>query len=186
MTADLDFPFNGTHGCWLQNVMAGHMSVRRSKALCIGGFDKNFQGVAYRFETEFAQRINRSGGRIRFCPEASIKHLRAARGGTRIHGNHLVSASPTHGVGDYYYALLHGWNSESVRYMSRRVVSEVVTRFHARHPWYIPVKLLGEARAFVWAMKLKRQGQALLSSPHSAAIDAAPPMAAKRQHRLER
>jgi GT2 family glycosyltransferase len=171
LTMDFEFPFHCTRGCWLQNAMSGHMSVRRQQVMAIGGFDENFKGAAYRFDTEFARRVIRAGGRIRFCPEASIQHLRVARGGTRIQGNHLASASPHHGVGDYYYAMLHGWSPESVRYMSRRAVREVATRFHLRHPWYIPVKLLGEARAFLWALDLKRQGQALLCPSSTAADD---------------
>ena len=165
LTADFDFPFHSTHPCWLRNAMAGHMSVRRDLTIRVGGFDENFMGVAYRFETEFARRVIRAGGQIRFCPEASIQHLRAARGGTRTEGNHLASASPNHGVGDYYFAMLQGWSTETAAYMAWRMIREVATRFHLRHPWYIPVKLLGEMRAIRWASQLKRQGQALLQLP---------------------
>jgi GT2 family glycosyltransferase len=171
LKADFDFPFHSTHACWLQNAMSGHMSVRHEQAMRIGGFDENFKGAAYRFDTEFAKRVIRSGGRIRFCPEASIRHLRVERGGTRIRGNHLASPSPHHGVGDYYYAMLQGWSPETVRYMSRRAVREVATRFHLRHPWYMPVKLVGEARAFLWALELKRQGPALIHASNTAAAD---------------
>lgn len=144
--------------------MSGHMSVERELSVEIGGFDENFQGAAYRFDTEFARRAIRHGARVRFCPEASLRHLRAERGGTRVHGNHLASADPIHGVGDYYFALLHGWNPSTAWYMARRMVREVATRFHLRHPWFIPVKLVGEVRAFLWALKLKRQGPRHLAS----------------------
>lgn len=165
LTADFAFPFHSTKSCWLQNAMAGHMSVRRELAIRVGGFDENFVGAAYRFETEFARRVIRAEGQIRFCPEASIQHLRAARGGTRSHGNHLASASPAHGVGDYYFAMRQGWTTETVAYMMRRTIREVATRFHLRHPWYIPVKLFGELRAIIWAFQLERQGPALLEVP---------------------
>ena len=56
-------------------------------------------GFAYRFETEFARRLVTGGGKIRFEPDASIRHLKAERGGTRSAGGHMTSPSPLHGVG---------------------------------------------------------------------------------------
>lgn len=156
---DLDFRFNGVSPAWVTNVMAGNLSVLREKALASGGFDENFiPPVSYRFETEFAKRLIAAGGRIRFEPAASIRHLRAPCGGTRSRGSHLTSASPVHGVGDYYYALRCGRRWERVAYMARRPLREVCTRFHLRHPWYIPVKVAGELRALWWAFRLYRAG----------------------------
>ena len=157
LRADLEFPFFRSEADWVSNVMAGNLSVKRDYALKIGGFDENFIGVAYRFETEFARRLIAGGGKIRFCPEASINHLRAERGGTRSTGSHLTSADPKYGVGDYYFALLSGASfPEKADYIGRRPFREVTTRFHLRNPWYIPLKLLGECRAFVWALSLWR------------------------------
>lgn len=165
LRADFDFPFHSTCRADLENAMAGHMSVVRDRALEVGGFDENFRGTAYRFETEFARRIRRSGGKIVFEPAASIRHLRSERGGTRVHGNHLASASPIHGVGDYYFALQQGVDFDSARYIGRRLLREVCTRFHLRHPWYIPVKVVGELRALCWAWQLRCSGPALIKDP---------------------
>jgi GT2 family glycosyltransferase len=165
LTADLQFPFHSNQPAVICNVMSGHMSVARDFAVELGGFDENFFGAAYRFDTEFGRRVNRAGGQVRFEPSASIRHLRAERGGTRVQGNHLASASPMHGVGDYYFALLQGIDAEVLGYCGYRLVREVCTRFHLKHPWYIPVKLLGEVRALLWAIQLKAQGQALLKPP---------------------
>jgi len=163
LTGDLGFRFNGATPAWVTNVMAGNLCVKRERALAVGGFDANFTPpVAYRFETEFAKRVIAAGGRIWFEPTASIRHLRAARGGTRSQGSHLTSASPVHGVGDYYYALRCGRGWERVWYVARRPFREVRTRFHLRHPWYIPVKLIGEARAMLLALRLWRRGPKLL------------------------
>jgi glycosyltransferase involved in cell wall biosynthesis len=159
----LDFPFNSSRPAWVDNVMAGNLSVRRDAAIAVGGFDENFVGSAYRFETEFARRFVRSGRRIRFHPAASIRHLRAARGGTRSTGSHLTSASPKHGVGDHYFALLNAAPLAAGLYMARRAIREVCTRFHLGHPWYIPVKFVGELRAAVMALQLYRGGQKLLA-----------------------
>jgi GT2 family glycosyltransferase len=142
--------------------MAGNLSVKKDRALEIGGFDENFLGVAYRFETDFARRIIQAGGKIRFEPRASIRHLRAATGGTRKHGNHLTSPSPLHGVGDYYFALKQGTDIQALLYILRRLVREVSTRFHLRHPWYIPVKLLGEFLGLMLAVVLRIRGPRLI------------------------
>lgn len=152
---DEDFPFHSNRDSVVHNVMAGNLCVNRQRALSIGGFDENFQGAAYRFETEFARRVEQAGGSIHFLGGAGIDHLRVEKGGTRSSGSHLTSASPRHGVGDHYYALLHGgnwWQANS--YCIRRIFREVRTRFHLTHPWWIPVKLVGEIRAYAQARRL--------------------------------
>jgi GT2 family glycosyltransferase len=164
LKADLDFPFWSTETATVANVMAGNLSVRREQALNIGGFDENFIGAAYRFETDFCRRLLAAGGEVRFEPSASIRHLRAQRGGTRREGSHLTSASPRHGMGDYYFALRSGLSLETAGYMLRRPFREVCTRFHLRRPWYIPVKLVGESRAFWAALTAYRRGPQLLCS----------------------
>lgn len=163
LRADLDFPFWSTAGATVSNVMAGNLSVHKVRALQVGGFDENFSGSAYRFETEFCRRMLAGGGEVQFEPAASLRHLRAERGGTRRGGSHLTSASPRHGMGDYYFALQSGVSLESVGYMLRRPFREVRTRFHVKRPWYIPVKLVGEVRAFWAAYGAWRRGPQLLS-----------------------
>jgi GT2 family glycosyltransferase len=157
---DLTFPYNQNRGDWVDNVMAGNLSVRREAALRIGGFDENFLGVAYRFETDFARRILAAGGRIWFEPSASIRHLQAPSGGTRSHGSHLTSASAAHSVGDYYFALVT-LDKARWRYVIERMLRSVRTRFHATHPWWIPVKLIGELRGLLLALELRRRGRRL-------------------------
>jgi GT2 family glycosyltransferase len=160
--ADLQFCFRSTHPATVRNVMAGNLSVKRAAALAAGGFDENFVGVAYRFETEFARRLSRTQGIIHYEPSASIRHLAAARGGTRSFGKHLTSARPEHSVGDYYFAMLEGSPGEAAVYCLTRFFRSVRTKFHLTHPWWIPVKLLGELRGFLWAVRLRLAGQGLL------------------------
>jgi len=162
---DLDFAFNGTEPAWIENVMAGNLSLKREQALVLGGFDERFPPpVASRFETEFAKRLVAASGRIYFAPKASIHHLAATSGGTRSRGSHLTSASPRYGVGDCYYALRCGRGWDRVWYLLRKPFREVRTRFHLRHPWWIPVKLIGEMRAFLMAWNLSRKSPLLLIS----------------------
>lgn len=169
LRADLEFPFWSTETCQVANVMAGNLSVRRDRAVAVGGFDENFSGSAYRFETEFSRRLLAAGGEVHFEPAAGLRHLRAKRGGTRIGGSHIASASPRHGMGDYYFALQSGLTLDSATYMLARPFREVRTRFHLRHPWYIPVKLVGEIRAFAAAVVAYRRGPRLLDFRDSEA-----------------
>lgn len=161
--ADFHFPFRSATPGWIANGMSGNLSVRRDRALAIGGFDENFlPPVSYRFDNDFCRRIVRAGGKIYFDPEARIHHLRAERGGTRSSGSHLTSASPKHGQGDYYFALKQGLSMSAIGYLLRRPFREVRTRFHLRHPWWIPVKLLGEFRALLQAVSLHIKGPTYL------------------------
>ncbi len=144
----LDFPFYSIEGTFIENAMAGNLSVRRQRFIQLGGFDENFTPpVASRFETEFAKRLVRRGGKIWFEPEASIRHLRVSTGGTRSLGSHLTSISPVYGAGDYYYAFRCARGMERLKYILKRPFREIRTKFHLKHPWYIPVKLIGEFRA---------------------------------------
>ena len=164
--ADFNFPFRSATPAWVSNGMSGNLSFRRENALQIGGFDEHFlPPVSYHFDADFCKRLHAAGGRIRFVPEARIHHLRAQRGGTRSIGSHLTSASPIHGQGAYYFALRRGLNLATITFILRRPVREVCTRFHLRHPWWIPVKLFGELRAFLQALNLARRGPQLMALP---------------------
>jgi GT2 family glycosyltransferase len=161
--AYLDFSFCYSKTTFIENGISCNLSMRRQQALAVGGFDENFEGAAYRYETEFCRRLCRGGGRILFEPRASVHHLRAPRGGTRSGGGHMTSASGAHGVGDYYFALLEHGGPAAWAYLARRPWREVATRFHLRHPWWIPVKLIGEMRGFLRALQLAAHGPRRLS-----------------------
>jgi GT2 family glycosyltransferase len=154
---DLGFRFNSTRRSEVANCIACNLSVRRPFALVVGGFDENFVSVAFRFETEFSRRLVRHGGRVVFDPRASLRHLQAPRGGTRAYGLRLRTARPDHTVGDYYFALREG-GLGAVSYILWRPLRQVRTRFHLKHPWWIPVKLVSEIRGFLWALRLACRG----------------------------
>jgi GT2 family glycosyltransferase len=161
---DLEFPFNGDRRRQVFNCIAANLSVRTDRALQAGGFDESFLGVAYRFETEFCRRLIRMGGKVFFDPAASVRHLRAARGGTRAWGCHLRSGSPAHSVGDYYFAFRESTGSERIAYVMGRLLRSIRTRYHLRHPWWIPVKLTGEVRGLWQAYRLSRESPRLLAA----------------------
>ena len=152
--------------------MGGNFSIKRETALRLGGFDENFVQVAYRFESEFSDRATTAGEKILFEPAASIRHLKEARGGTRVYGEHLTTIRPGHSVGPYYY-LLH---SSLVQHRLRRIVSRplraIGTRHHLRRPWWIPVTLIAEMLGFCWAVSLYLRGPRLLESSERRAKSA--------------
>ncbi len=161
---DLLFPFNSDLPCFVHNCIGCNLSVRRDRILSIGGFDENFVDVAYRYETEFARRVWQRGGQVLFEPAASIRHLRASRGGTRSYGNHLQSMRPAHSVGDYYFALSQGLSADSAIYCLHRLARSTTTRYHLSHPWWIVPKLLGELWGLLYAVRLAMAGPKLLHS----------------------
>ena len=156
----LQFRFNSSIGAPTRNAMAGNLSVARHVALEVGGFDENYIGAAYRFETDFAYRLAEAGHEIWFEPEASLRHLKLATGGLRAFGEHLSSAGPEHSVGDYYFALRHA--GSPLAYSVRRLKQNVITRHHLRHPWTIPTKIVGEVRGMLLARRLIEEGPRLL------------------------
>ena len=160
---DLEFHFSHDSARFVANVMAGNLSVKRDRAIAAGGFDENFVGAGYRFETDFALRIAAAGGKIWFAPDATLRHLKLSSGGLRSFGDHRSSPSPAHSVGDYYFAIHH--RPPLGRYALRRLRRNVATRYHLRHPWTIPAKLIGELRGLILARRLARSGRRLIRSP---------------------
>jgi GT2 family glycosyltransferase len=140
-----------------------NFSVERSFAVEIGGFDERFVGAAYRYEADFAARARAAGGRIWFAPRASLRHLRAPRGGTRAHGSHLETFRPVHSVGEYYHLLRNRPSGAALRVLTRPWRS-VVTRHHLRRPWWIPVTLAAELAGLVWAAYLALAPRRLLTT----------------------
>jgi glycosyltransferase involved in cell wall biosynthesis len=76
--------FNYLHAEYTDTAPGGNMSVKRRKALAVGGFDTNFLRSQHREESEFSARYYRAGNKFYFEPKASVVHLLAPSGGTRI------------------------------------------------------------------------------------------------------
>lgn len=58
-----------------------NMSFRRKLYDQLGGFDQNYTGSGFRFETDFSMSIRKLGYRIVFDPEASLVHRYGSPGG---------------------------------------------------------------------------------------------------------
>jgi GT2 family glycosyltransferase len=150
--------FASTERREIEGFMGGNFSLRRDDALELGGFDENFVRVAYNFEREFADRWRGQGGKILFSPDAAIRHLKAASGGTRTFGEHLTTFLPAHSVGAYYYLLRGRRGQARAREFFGRPIRAVMTRHHLRRPWWIPLTLVAEFTGMLWALALYVRG----------------------------
>ncbi len=89
--------FNSTVAGDVLHAPGGNTSVLRRAALEVGLFEPAFGGTALREETDFYLRLRRLGYRIKFEPEASLRHLALTSGGC---GNRRTDMQ-------WYYWLAH-------------------------------------------------------------------------------
>ena len=157
------FRFCSTRPRFISELMGGNFSIKRKLALELGGFDENFVQVAYRFEAEFAERALARGEKIYFEPAASIRHLKASRGGTRAYGHHLTTIRPGHAVGAYYYLLRSKTSNRLVKILARPLRA-IRTRHHLSRPWWIPPTLIAEGLGLIWAILLAIRGPRLITN----------------------
>lgn len=155
---DYAVEFNAAYDqpCDILSLMAGNFAIRRQTYLDVGGMDERFFGPCYRLETELSHRIyHRTGRRVRFVPEASLRHLQAG-GGTRAFGTKDTWKHIGGSVGDYYFALrsLPAW--AALKHCGRRLLRAPLNRETIQRPWVIPSLFLRELVAWSWAL-----GQAL-------------------------
>ena len=158
-----EFLFRSSRRQNISELMGGNFSIKRELALKLGGFDENFVHVAYRFEAEFASRALAAGEKILFEPAASIRHLRASKGGTRSYGEHLTTIKPSHSVGAYYYFIRARSVPRRIAGIALRPFRAVRTRHHLLHPWWIPATLIAELLGFIWALFLALRGPRLMT-----------------------
>jgi glycosyltransferase involved in cell wall biosynthesis len=158
---DGPFGFNSLQPRSLDEFMGGNVCLPREAALALGGFDRNFVRVAYRFEAEFAHRWRQAGHRIAYEPGALIHHLKAERGGTRSFGHHLTTLRPDHAVGRYYFLLRTQPLPAALGASGRELARSVRSRHHLRRPWWIPLTLTAELRGLAWALRLYAHGPRL-------------------------
>ena len=157
------FRFRSNRSQHITEIMGGNFSIKRELAMQLGGFDENFVHVAYRFESEFANRALQVGEKILFEPAASIRHLKATAGGTRSFGHHLTTIKPSHSVGEYYYLFQAKGLTNRLYKILARPLRSIKTRHHLKHPWWILPTLIAEAVGLIWAVFLALRGPRLIA-----------------------
>ena len=68
----------------VDHLSGANMSFRRELFERLGGFDENYAGNCYRFETEWGVRVRHAGFVLLFDPCAVVAHRRAIVGGNRL------------------------------------------------------------------------------------------------------
>lgn len=76
--------FNGLERVEIDFAQGANMSFLRTALLEVGGFDQEFDGNGYFFETDGCLRVLAAGYRMVFDPRAELVHLMAGAGGARI------------------------------------------------------------------------------------------------------
>lgn len=142
------FNFASRHAGELVSVMAGNFAIRRDVFFEVGGMDEAFRGGAYRCDAEVGYRLlARTKRRVRFVPEASVRHLHE-EGGTRAHGHKDTWAAIESAIGDYYLGFRCFPPGKAALHAMRRVGRAPFNRNTLKHPWLIVSVLLREVVAF--------------------------------------
>jgi len=146
---DLGMGFDAAYDreCEIMSLMAGNYAMRRETYLAIGGMDENFRGWNYRNDAEMAYRIlARTGKKVRFIPEATLRHLLAG-GGNRAFGAKDTWGNIGSSIGDYYFALKWLRGTERLGHIARRLVRAPLNRNTVKKPWLIVSLALREVVA---------------------------------------
>lgn len=160
---DAPFLFNSLTRKEVERFIGCNVSLPRKLAIKIGGFDTNFVKVAYHFEAEFAYRWMQRGYKILYEPNALIHHLKTERGGTRSYGLHLKTTKPNHAVGRYYFNFCTRSPKAAILRSVKDCAKSILTKHHARYPYWIPLTFIAEIKGFIWAMMLFRTGRGLIN-----------------------
>lgn len=78
-----NFDLSGT--CVINSPRGCNLALHRRRTMELGGFDENFQGNQWGFETEFGLRLQQRGLLGRYCGTAAVLHTQTALGGTRTY-----------------------------------------------------------------------------------------------------
>jgi GT2 family glycosyltransferase len=149
---DVRFDSAYDKACEILSLMAGNFAMPTEVFVAVGGMDENFAGNNYRNDAELAYRIFRkTGRRVRFVPEASLRHLLAG-GGNRAFGAKDTWTAIGGSIGDYYFAWRCLPTHRAIGHTLRRLAKEPLNRYTLRHPWRIPWLQLREVVALAVAL----------------------------------
>ncbi len=152
--SDFGHDFNTAYDqpCDILGPIGCNFGIRRTTYFAVGGMDENFSGSTYRNEAEMSYRIfRRTGVKVRFVPEAGLRHLKA-EGGTRAFGAKDTWGHIGGSIGDYYFALRSLPFLACLKHTLTRFVRAPLNRNTVRHPWLIPLLFLRETVAWFRAV----------------------------------
>ncbi|MGR9072538.1 MAG: glycosyltransferase family 2 protein [Gammaproteobacteria bacterium] len=104
-TGWLYFPYNFNERSLLVSGVSANLSVRKDRALQIGGMDAQYEKGAHREESDFCLRLTARHGPLVFDPEAGLVHLGEETGGCRSWGANRGVHPLHHAAGEWYFIL---------------------------------------------------------------------------------
>jgi GT2 family glycosyltransferase len=165
-----DKPFVGSF------VMAGNMGVRRADFMAVGGMDERFIKGAFREESDFAMRWQKSGRVIHYRPEVTLHHLGGAvvaDGGARHWTRKTFWVGWHHYFGSWYF-LFHHATWRSLPYLlAVDLRSAGLNKKTLRKPWMIPFHLCRWLSALPYALWCRLRGPRLIPTATNAPTDRA-------------
>lgn len=133
--------FHGLYGA--------NFSIRRSVYRSIGGSDEQLGVHAYTEDVILAHKLRQSGHRIVFEPRASVRHLKADRGGCRITDRAQPTAEWEKSYSKLYWMFLDPDQPRAARLGTLREALRQgpLRRQNVAAPWRQPLAWIGFAKA---------------------------------------
>lgn len=141
--------------------ISANLSVRRSVALSLGGMDERFERGTFREESDFLQRLRKSGRAGVFDPMASLVHIGHPTGGIRSWGSQ--KRRPLHHlVGEWYFIFRHMTIASLPHHMFALLRNQRPQLGTVRDLWEIPVAFFRSTAALFLAVRILACGPLIL------------------------
>jgi GT2 family glycosyltransferase len=150
-------------GCF---AISANMGVRREDFLAVGGMDCRYMRGAFREESDFAQRLCKSGRTIHFRPDVSLYHLGGAGiadGGARHWTRKTFWTAWHHYFGSWYFLLNHATWKSLPYLLAIDLRSAGLNKRTLRRPWMVPFHLCRWLSAFPYALWCRILGPKLIN-----------------------
>jgi GT2 family glycosyltransferase len=162
----LSMNFDHPYPMDVPSAAGANMSFRRELVERLGGFDERYTANAFRWETDFSLRVIRTGGRIRYDPEARVLHHYGTPGGCD-NGNLLGRTETSHAWyepffrNNTYFALKLLDGGDRARFLWRLYREHVLNRgFATAGPRFLARRHAALARGAADGWRAWRQARA--------------------------
>lgn len=172
------FPLNYAKRCPTINWPSCNASIRRNRAIQVGGFDEQFVRTKWD-DTDFSWRLHQARCNIVFDPLATLVHLKVPSGGKRPSGLNPFVLGDTEHWGTLFYfwrknfGLVQVWRHVAI--MLRGMIARRVFLFR---PHWLLIAVYHVVMGYRWASLRLRQGPIYLPGVSVKARAMAPPLAA--------
>ncbi len=161
----LYFPLNFNERITLGGVgAAANLSVRKKVFFAVGGMDENFEKGAFREESDFIQRCNKSGYALVFDPKCSLVHIGDKTGGIRSWGQSVGLQQMHHVVGEWYFTIKHINKYNYFHFLIALIRRQVLNRANVTRPHRLFQATCRSLKGLLIAYRVKLKGEKILVS----------------------